>query len=128
MNKNLIANSMSEAELQSNVIELAHTLGYLCHAERPAQNTKGQWRTAIQGDKGFPDLVMTKHTSIIIVELKSEKGRLSQMQSLWLNHFGALTPYNASLSVRIWRPSDWLDGTIEKELMTPCPGAMKGTG
>jgi hypothetical protein len=45
---------MSEAELQQNVIDMAHVFGWLVHAERPAMRADGTWRTPIQGDKGFP--------------------------------------------------------------------------
>lgn len=49
--------SISEAELQSAVIELARTLGYRVAHFRAARTAQG-WRTPVEADgAGFPDLV-----------------------------------------------------------------------
>ncbi len=49
----------SETNFQLKVIQLARTGGWeLVHAERAARTGKG-WRTPIQGDRGFFDLVLS---------------------------------------------------------------------
>jgi hypothetical protein len=64
-----------------------------------------------RSEPGFPDLVLVRHERLLFVELKSGKGKLTPAQAQW---FGRLS--QAGASVRVWRPSDWLDGTIEREL------------
>lgn len=105
----MIARTMTETELQSNIIDLAHTLGYLVHHSRPAINRRGQWSTAIEGDPGLPDLILAKGGLVWFVECKREKGQLSEYQLRWRHHlrYGYYC---------LWRPSDWLNGTIEATL------------
>ena len=99
----------TEEELQKAVIELAQFLGWRVAHFRPARTEKG-WRTPVQGDgKGFPDLVLARHGRVLFAELKSEKAKLSAEQDLWLYELGP------SFS-RVWRPSGWKSGEIEREL------------
>ena len=102
---------MTEAELQSAVIELAHLYGWTVAHFRPAQNARGDWRTPVAADgKGFPDLVLVCDYRLAFVELKSEKGRLRPEQKMWLEALGG------RVDAMVWRPADWLDGTIETYL------------
>ena len=93
---------ISEAEFQAQVIELAQLRGWLVHAERPAQRQSGHWSTPIQGNAGFPDLVLARGGRLIFAELKSAKGRMRPEQQAWLD---ALRP--GALRVFLWRPTDW---------------------
>jgi len=107
------AYSMSEADLLKCVLDLAKLKGWLVAHFRPAQTSKG-WRTAVSADGfGFPDLVMVRHDRCLFVELKAERGKLSEAQSIWL---GFLTGANQRGRVFIWKPSDWLSGEIERRL------------
>jgi hypothetical protein len=102
--------SMTEAELMSNVIELAHVFGWRVAHFRPAMTSKG-WRTPVSADgAGFPDLAMTRDR-VIYAELKSARGVTSDSQKNWL---AALS--NAGAEEYVWRPIDWLDGSIEAVL------------
>lgn len=100
-----IAAAMTEAELQTNVIDLARAYGWLVVHQRPALTTSG-YRTAIQGDKGFPDLVMAKRGRVLLAELKSQTGRLTAEQQAWVTASGAY----------VWRPLDWLNNDIHRVL------------
>ena len=40
--------------------------------------------------------------SLLVAELKTERGKVSDAQQLWLSLFALVTP-----SVHIWRPSEW---------------------
>ena len=93
---------MTEAELQSAVIEMAQWLGY-----RLQYHTFDSRRS----NEGFPDLVLVGRGRVLFVELKSEKGQLSPSQLDW---YAGLLDIGAE--VYVWRPKDWLDGTVEKEL------------
>lgn len=107
---------MTEDELLSNVLELAKFAGWrVCHF-RPARTVKG-WRTAMQGDLGFPDVALVGHGKFLLAELKSSKGNTSPDQDCWLK---ALTV--AGVECHIWFPDDWLDGTIAKIL--GCEGGV----
>jgi hypothetical protein len=44
----------------------------------------------------------------VLVELKSEKGKVTPAQQHWLDLLGACP----GLEVHVWRPSDW-DGVTE---------------
>jgi hypothetical protein len=102
---------MTEAQLQSAVIELARALGWKVAHFRPALTGKG-WRTAVSGDGvGFPDLTLLRRARQIVVELKSEKGNLTPEQAVWLAAFE-----RAGVEWHVWRPGDWLDGTVEAVL------------
>lgn len=109
-----LAKGMSEAKLQTNVIQLAQALGYLVHAERPGRTQKG-WRTPVQGDKGFPDAVLVRRTPkigvIFFVEFKSETGEMSQEQHFWQHEI-----QDCSGRWFLWRPRDWFSGEIERTL------------
>lgn len=100
-----IAAAMTEAELQTNVIDLAHAYGWLVVHQRPALTNSG-YRTAIQGDKGFPDLVLAKAGRVLLAELKSQTGRLTDDQQRWVTASGAY----------VWRPTDWLNNEIHRAL------------
>ena len=102
--RDVMAKAMSEDELLSCVIDLARALGYRVAHFRPARTAKG-WRTAMQGDPGWPDLVMAKDGRVIFAELKSQRGRMSHEQWVW---FAALAS-----GCYLWRPSDWLSGEVE---------------
>ena len=103
---------MLEKELQRAVIELAHLYGWLVFHPRPSQNSRGDWRTYMSGDRGFPDLTLVHTTGgICFVELKSTKGRLSPEQKMWLEKL------SLHADAMVWRPADWMDGTIERYLL-----------
>ena len=104
---------MSERELQSAVIEMAKLLGWRVMHTRPARMLDGRWRTPLEGHEGFPDLVLLRPPRLVIVELKSKKGTLTQEQAVWLNAFRASGP---RIETYEWRPSNWELGEIEEIL------------
>lgn len=91
----------AEAAFQYQVIDVAHLYGWRVAHFRPAQDSHGRWRTAVQGDgKGFPDLLLVRER-VIAAELKSDDGTLSVDQMLWLSAFEA-----AGIETHVWRPAD----------------------
>jgi hypothetical protein len=80
------------------VIDMAHLFGWRVAHFRKVQ-THGRWMTAVAADgKGFPDLVLAKLGRVIFAELKTDKGRLSVEQELWLKELPDCV---------VWRPRDW---------------------
>ena len=106
-----ITRQMTERQLQDAVIDMAKIFNWLVMHQRPARTERG-WRTAIQGDPGFPDLVMVRGARLIFAELKSAKGRVDFHQATWLNRLN-LVP---GVEQFCWRPEDWTSGTIEEIL------------
>ena len=94
---------MTERQLQDAVKRLARLLGYRVYHTYDSRRS----------DPGYPDLVMvrTRPARYLNAELKSEAGRLTRDQAAWLSDLRA-----AGVEVHVWRPKDWLDGTIEAVL------------
>jgi hypothetical protein len=109
---------MTEAELQSAIIQLAQLLGWRVHHCRPAQDRKGRWLTPISGDAGFPDLCMVRRGHVIFAELKSHVGRMTEDQRAWLHEAGFDYSGGGDRCCRacVWRPKDWTSGIIESVL------------
>jgi hypothetical protein len=94
----IIARSISERELSQWTVDLARLLQWRV-ARWPTWRSTGT-------DSGVPDLLLARDGVVLLIELKREAGKLSPTQEEWAQH--AL--------VYVWRPSQWLDGTIEKVL------------
>lgn len=91
-----------ERDFQNQLIKLAKRLGYIVHAERPAR-TRNSWVTPIQGSPGFPDIflvhILTKVR--VWIECKSETGRVSPQQDVWITLLK-----KSGETVFIWKPQD----------------------
>ena len=98
-----LAKRESEADFQRWVIEQAQARGGRVHATRPARTKKG-WRTPIQGDKGFPDLVPVhpEQKRLIFAEVKRDGDKRTPAQEDWYCWL-----FQTKAEVYIWRPGDW---------------------
>ncbi len=95
-----------EESFQTAVIDFAKLHGWRVAHFRPARTASG-WRTPVAADgKGFPDLVLlhSQSSRIVVAELKSEKGKLSNEQSDWLDDFEA-----CNVPAYVWKPTDWVE-------------------
>jgi hypothetical protein len=111
VSKNVLP-SISEADFQQSVIELARALGWIVAHFRGVriQRANGQiyYQTPVSADgKGFPDLVLAhpKKQRTIFAELKSEDGKVSPEQQGWLD----ILQVNRGVEVYVWKPSEWED-------------------
>lgn len=102
------ARDMLEEVLLANVLMAARRCGWLCY------HTHSSRRSA----PGFPDCICLRkadrigHPSeILVIELKTERGQTTADQDAWLDHFRA-----AGIEAVVWRPADWLNGTITARL------------
>lgn len=93
---------ITERQFQDRVIAEARLRGWLVAHFRPLMNRHGKWSTAMQGDPGFPDLVMARPPRLIFAELKSDKGKTSPAQDAWL----AALRGQIDAEVYLWRPDD----------------------
>ena len=82
---------MTEKEFQAQVIEMAKAFGWLVYHTWNSQHSAA----------GFPDLVMVRGGRLIFAELKTEKGKVSDAQVVWIMEIGS-----SGTEVYIWRPSD----------------------
>ncbi len=99
---------MSEAQLQTAVIQAARLLGWMVYHTYDSRRC----------ERGFPDLVLCKIPSqqasgnvaqgLIFVELKSQRGRLRREQVVWITALRS-----AGQEVHVWRPRD-LDEAIAR--------------
>ena len=93
-----------EADFQAQVVELAGLCGWkVLHVRRSIGRRGGfqayQTTTSI---KGWPDLFLYRPGQHIAVELKREKGRLTEDQAQCLRDLQA-----AGVQTYVWRPSNW---------------------
>lgn len=97
-----------ERDFQDAVIQLAKLNNWMVHHQRPARTKDGSWRTAVQGDAGWPDLILVRDGRMIIAELKSEKGKLTPGQEDWLRAIDDVKlASGGAVQWAIWRPSHW---------------------
>ena len=88
---------LNERDFTTKVIDRAKAMGWRVFHPRPARTAHG-WRTAGQGTpRGFPDLSLALDGVVLFVELKSQKGKLTDEQKDWLHHTNGA----------VWRPRDW---------------------
>lgn len=91
---------MTEAELQRIVCDALTFGGWLWMHQRPGRTSTG-WRTAIEGTAGFPDLIALRGERVLVLEVKSETGRISIDQRRWIEAWR-----RAGIDARIIRPVD----------------------
>ena len=94
---------VNERELSQTVYEMATALGWKCYRT---------W-LSLHSAAGFPDLVAVHpgQRRVLYVEVKREGAKPRANQEAWLT---ALS--DAGQEALIWRPSDLLNGTIERVL------------
>ena len=102
---------MTERQLQAAILELAKLLGWRVMHQRPARTLNNGYKTAIEGHTGFPDLVMLRPPRLVFAELKTDKGRVTHEQALWIN--GLARSGGPQVSAYLWRPKNWESGEIE---------------
>jgi hypothetical protein len=94
----------TEAQCQRTVVEAARLGGWMIYHNRPAQNSAGRWRTALQGHAGFPDLVLVHPDARLVwfVEIKRKPNKLAPEQLVWGT---ALADAGADYRV-VWVPEE----------------------
>jgi len=118
-----LASAMSEVELQDTYVRpMAEAQGWLCYHTHESRRSPA----------GFPDLVLVSAARgrLIFAECKSQAGQVRPDQRAWIVALEAIagTRFDVTLDrlgfeagpmlpeVYVWRPSHWLDGTIERLL------------
>lgn len=100
----LMAHRMSEKALLAHVRGAARQLGWKTYHTHRSDRS----------EPGFPDLCMVRKEQLIFVELKIQNeshGKLTDEQTEWAMALAECVP------VLLWRPEQWLDGTVEHVLL-----------
>jgi hypothetical protein len=90
--------AMTERQLQDAIIGAAQRLGYLVYHVYDSRRSV----------PGFPDLVLLKGQKMLVLELKTDKGRVRPEQHVWLQAF-----MQAGVTAKIIRPADLDDVLAE---------------
>jgi hypothetical protein len=90
---------MSEKQFQAVVVASAQRHGWLVYHTYDSRRS----------EPGYPDLhlVHVRAGQSVFRELKTETGRLSAQQTLWLGALNAV-----GVDADVWRPMDWFTGKI----------------
>lgn len=97
----ILADAMSEAELQANVEEMLELFGWRFIHDRDSR----------RNNPGFPDICAVRRGRLLFAELKTTRGRFRTEQRLWLEDLSA-----AEVETYVLRPRDWHSGLIEEIL------------
>lgn len=93
----------TENELLNKVIHLAHLFGWRVVHFRPAITRSGRWATHGQGDvTGWPDIFAVRGERAMALELKSDRGRVTEAQYEWLESLS-----KAGVECHVCRPAGW---------------------
>lgn len=101
--------SIDEETFQRAVISVAIENGWLVHETANAAvglAAKAGRYDAVIGS-GFPDLVLMKDSELLIIELKTERGRFDDSQENWLNGLRWIANNSPLLRVFTFRPRHW---------------------
>jgi hypothetical protein len=92
--QHIVTSQMSEKDWQEQVIELAHTLGYVTYHTYDSRRC----------EPGLPDLFLLRMAPprFVVIELKTTRGRITKEQRIWLNGLRA-----AGVEAYIFRPHQW---------------------
>lgn len=119
--------AMTEAQLQDAVIAFATTHKWRVMHTRPAWSNS-RWVTPIQGDPGFPDLVLARDGRVLFFEVKTEKGKLMRDQVAWRVALDGCESEDddwvflldegplATMGYAVVRPFRWSSGQVGKVL------------
>jgi hypothetical protein len=115
------AKAMMERELQDHIVELATKgLGLLCYHTHDSRHSP----------KGFPDLIILGRGRMVVSELKRQREKPTPDQEKWLREYRQLAEEFVApaggkgcppVEVYVWRPMDWLDGSIRRILTGDFP-------
>ena len=92
--------AITEKDFRQMVVDLAKLCGWRVYFT---------WGS-LHSPAGFPDLVLCRPSRLAFIELKSDKGKLTDAQWKWLNDLKA-----CNVEVHVWKPSQWDEIVITLE-------------
>lgn len=102
--RRVVSRTMTEAQFQQLVIDLAQLHGWRVAHFRAATLRTGRTVTPVSADgAGWPDLVLVHPVrGVLFRELKTDRGKVRPQQQVWLDWLEA-----AGMDAGVWRPRDW---------------------
>jgi hypothetical protein len=91
-----------ERDFVSTLLDMAKVAGWKHVHFRPARSAKG-WRTALEGEPGWPDVNLARQGETILAECKVGAKRPTVAQWEWL----VVLATNQALEVYVWYPRHW---------------------
>jgi hypothetical protein len=89
---------LAEKDWQAQVVQLARLYGWRDFHPLRSQGSEAGW----------PDLALVRSGRLLLVELKTDKGRLSPAQRAWLDELELVAAAaGGAIHVDIWRPCDF---------------------
>ncbi len=85
--------NLSEKAWQQVVLDLAGWRGWRRYHTFDSRRSTAGW----------PDLALVRRGRLLLVELKTERGRVTPQQARWLADLSACP----GIEVHVWRPSAW---------------------
>jgi hypothetical protein len=93
----LLDEQITEADWMGFVVSLATLRGWSVFHPYDSRRSTAGW----------PDLALVRGGTLILAELKTEKGKLSKAQEGWIAALEAVAVRTGgAVLVRVWRPSD----------------------
>jgi hypothetical protein len=83
---------VTEKQFQAQVVQLARLYRWDVYHTHDSRRS----------DPGFPDLVLSRGSVLMVAELKTDVGETTEEQDKWLDRFRA-----ANIPAHLWRPRDW---------------------
>jgi hypothetical protein len=93
--------AVTEAELRAAVVKLAHQHGWLVFSLPMAK-----LRRPVKNATGYPDLTLARNGEVLWLELKTERGQLSDDQLRWQRTL-------PDLRWHVVRPMDYITGFLD---------------
>ncbi len=94
---------LRERDLQKQVRAFAEGLGW---------KVAVTWNS-LHSPKGWPDLFCVRGDEAVAIELKAEKGKVSEYQQAWIDALAGVPGVKFS---GVIRPSDWYAGALDAVL------------
>ena len=98
---------LTEGAFQEMVMDLARARKWrVAHIHDSRRQVKDERGIRWVGDKdvaGFPDLVLVRLSRIIFAELKTDDGKVTEVQAQWLKEL----ELTGKVEVCVWRPKTW---------------------
>lgn len=85
----------TEKQWQARVVKLARLMGWLCYHAYDSRRS----------ESGYPDLTCVGKGRVVYIELKTERGKLSPAQEVWLERLRGCP----GVEVYVFRPSHWYE-------------------
>lgn len=99
-NRMALLETVSEKTFMAEVVNILRSCGWRVYHTFDSQRS----------ERGYPDITAvhpSRRPGLILAELKSQKGRVSQHQQQWLDALQVVADRShGSLYVGLWRPSD----------------------